>query len=358
MEIKYQDDILALIARNLAGHAHSIDASQLEEWIGSSPDNIKYYNQIKNIWDTSDKQIDPKKINATEAMEKVLGRIHKVAPKRTIWYYWQKVAAVMILPLAIGSLMWIYLNSHKTISSNELVYNEVYAAFGTRSTLRLADSTLVWLNSGSSLRYPIKFNNKNRQVFLRGEAYFEVSSDFSRPFIVQTSTLQVEATGTKFNVQEYDSNPETEVTLVSGKVFVNESGYKKNSQLISELNPDQHLVYNRKTKVKYINNEDANRFIAWKDGKLIFRNEPLDRVLNRISLMFNVDIELQGNELKDYRYRATFQEESLEEILKLLKLSSPINFTEVKRNSLPDGSFPRKKVIIFPAKQTLLNNTI
>ncbi len=358
MEIKNQDDILALITRNLAGSADSIETSHLKEWIDNSADNKKYFEQVKNIWDGSDKLIDPNKINTTEALKNVLGRIPKVSSKRTFWFYWQKVAAILILPLVIGTLLWFYINSNKTISSNNLVYNEVYAAYGTHSSLKLSDSTLVWLNSGSSLRYPIEFNDKNRTVFLKGEAYFEVESDVSRPFIVRTSTIEVKATGTKFNVQEYDLNPITEVTLVSGKIFVNESDNKNNPQLISELNPDQHLDYCKQTGEKYIINDDTYRFIAWKDGKLIFRNEPLDAVLNKLSMMFNVDIELQGEELRDYRYHATFQDESLEEILKLLKLSAPIDFTEVKRSPLPDGSFPKKKVIIFPAKYSILNKPV
>jgi ferric-dicitrate binding protein FerR (iron transport regulator) len=351
MEVKHQEDILALIAKILAGLANSVETAQLKEWIESSKDNKQYFEQVKNIWDASDKHIDSKKIDTARALGMVHSRILKVSSKRTFWYYWQKVAAIILLPLAFGALLLIYLNSNKTISSNEIVYSEVFAAFGTRSLVTLADSTMVWLNSGSSLRYPNKFNNKKRKVFLKGEAYFEVNSDVSRPFIVETLTLQIKATGTKFNVQEYDLYPVTEVALISGKVFVNESGNNQNPQLISELYPNQHLSYNRQTKVKSITNEDVYRFIAWKDGKFIFRDEPLDKVLDKISAIFNVDIELQGKELKDYRYHATFQDESLEEILKLLKLSAPICFTELKRNPLPDGSFPKKKVIVFPEKQ-------
>jgi ferric-dicitrate binding protein FerR (iron transport regulator) len=100
-----------------------------------------------------------------------------------------------------------------------------------------------------------------------------------------------------------------------------------------------------------VNNEDTYKYIAWKDGKLIFRNEPLDEVVKKIGQVFNVDIELQGNSLQDYRYRATFEDESLTEILKLLEISSPISFKEIKRVPLADGSFPRKKVIVFPVKQ-------
>jgi len=199
------------------------------------------------------------------------------------------------------------------------------------------------------LRYPNRFNGKDRLVFLKGEAYFEVEGDILKPFIVRTPTFEVKATGTKFNVQEYNSNPVTEITLVSGKILVSKSDDNKNTHLISELNPDQHLTYNKQSKGISINNEDAYRFVAWKDGKLIFRNEPLDKVLNRISMIFNVDIELQGKELRNYRYHATFQDESLEEILKLLKFSAPIDFKEVKREPMPDGSFPKKKIIVFPA---------
>jgi ferric-dicitrate binding protein FerR (iron transport regulator) len=88
-----------------------------------------------------------------------------------------------------------------------------------------------------------------------------------------------------------------------------------------------------------------------KDGKLVFRNEPLSQVVKKISEVFNIDIELQGSSLQDYSYRATFKDESLEEILKLIKMSSPIDYIEVRRDPLPDGSFPRKKIIIFPSGQ-------
>ena len=351
MGIENQDDILVMIARNLACLADSIEKDQLKEWIESSTDNKQYFEQVRNIWDATDKKINPEKINTTAAIEKVLGKRPELSAGKSFWYYWQNIAAVLIFPLAIGALLWLSLNPNNSFSSNEIVYNEVFAAVGTRSSIRLTDSTLVWLNSGSSLRYPNKFNSKNRTVFLRGEAYFEVESNILKPFIVQTPTIEIKATGTKFNVQEYDSNPITEVTLASGKVIVNESGNYKNPQLISELDPDQHLAYNRQTKDKEITNENSYRFVAWKDGKLIFRDEPLDRVLNKIGMIFNVEFELQGKMVKDYRYHATFQDESLEEILKLLRLSAPIGFKEVPRKQLDDGSFSKKKVIIFPVRQ-------
>ena len=243
--------------------------------------------------------------------------------------------------------MWIYIKSEKTVSSDNVVYHEIFTAFGTRTSLRLADSTLVWLNSGSSIKYPDKFTDNNRVVYLKGEGYFEVDSDIRRPFIVKTSNLTVECTGTQFDVCDYNSGTEAEVTLVTGKLSVNSNnGYGKGFN--SELQPGQHLEYNSVTGVQKLSAADTYSYIAWKDGRLVFQDESLSEVLKKVSLIFNVDIELQGKDLQEYRYHATFVDESLEEILKLLKLSAPINFTEVARKPLPDGTFPKKKVIIFP----------
>lgn len=349
METNYQENILTLIAKNLNGIADLEEVFQLNVWLESSDENRKYYEQVKNIWDVSDNRMDYADIDESKALKNTLKRIKQAPVRENLWFLWQKVAAILFIPLLIGSLLWIRtVPRSQNRTSNEVVYNEVHAAFGTRSKLRLSDSSLVWLNSGSTLRYPVKFEKIQRKVFLSGEAYFEVESDESKPFIVETPTLQIKATGTKFNVQEYYAHPVSEVMLLSGKITVNEcNNSSEDNSSISELKPNQFLSYNRETREKHIINEDVLRYVAWKDGKLVFRNDPLERVLAKLSLMFNVEIDLQGDQLKNYRYHATFQDESLEEILKLLRLSAPLNFREIKRSPLPDGSFPKKKVVIF-----------
>jgi len=341
-----QDQILVLIVRNLSGLADLVEIAQLEEWIENSEANKKYFEEVSNVWAASDKHLDIQKINTEKALKNVLKTISDLPSEKTFWFYWQKIAAVIILPLILGTLYWIYFNNQKETFVNEPIYSEIYAAYGTRTSIRLADSTLVWLNSGSSMRYPDKFLNKSRIVYLKGEAYFEVKSDVTRPFIVQTKSLVVKATGTKFSVLEYNSNPKTQVTLVSGKVSVNTTD--KTPKLISELHPNQHLEFNTQTEQMQISNDDAYKFIAWTDGKLIFRNDPFIEVARKISQYYNVDIKLHGSEMQDYRYRATFQDESLDEVLKLLKLSSPISIVESKRTPLPDGSFSKKKIVIYP----------
>jgi transmembrane sensor len=352
METNEQDDIIRAIARYLSGEAEPEEEANLIKWIELSEINKQYFDQVKNIWETSSSEFDSDTIRTDEALTKVLGIISESSKMSAIWTFWKKIAAVLLIPLLLGNIIWFYLHSQKGFSASQPIYNEIYAAFGTRSVLKLSDGSSVWLNSGSSLKYPDRFKGKERIVYLMGEAYFEVASNPYVPFIVKTSSLNVKATGTKFNVSDYLSDLNSEVTLVTGKVFVNE--YTENDIIkpVSELFPNQHLDLNKQTGTISVQNEDINEYISWKDGKLIFRNKPLSYVVKKISQVFNVDIELQGNVPKDYSYHATFEDESLTEILKLLKISSPIDYVEVKRHQQQDGLFTRKKVIIFPRGET------
>jgi transmembrane sensor len=348
MKKEVQDEIIRVIVKSFDSEATKEEYIILENWINASELNKNCYLQLKNIWDASDKKINLSEISTEKALKKVLSRISKVEKSHSFWFYWQRIAAVLFIPLLLAGFLWFRLSPKN--KQSEAVYNEVYAAFGTRSALKLADGSQVWLNSGSSLRYPDKFSDNQRIVYLKGEAYFEVKTDKTKPFIVQTQNLSVKATGTKFNVMAFKSDHLTEVTLVEGKVFVDESNKSGSSATITELKPNEHLEYDAISGKSKLEAEDVYKYIAWKDGKLVFRNEPLSDVVKQISKLYNVEIELKGEKLQEYRYRATFQDETLSEILKLLKISAPINYKELNRQLLPDGSFTQKKVIIYEAK--------
>ena len=349
MNTPEQEQINSIIVSFLSCKATDEEISYLEDWVKLSTQNREYYLQLKNIWESSYNQFTPKDISSERAFQNVLSQID--IPKPGFWYYWQRIAAILVIPLIVGGLVWSRFTVSNGKSDSPIVYNEVTAAYGTRSALKLADGSRVWLNSGSSLTYPDKFVNHKRMVKLVGEAYFEVHSDISRPFIVETKSVSVTATGTKFNVQAYDKVNQIEVSLASGKVLVKKLSDENNRNSITNLVPNQHLKYDTKTDQKEIDNENVYRYIAWKDGKLIFRNESLSEIALKISQLYNVEIIVQGKGLEDYKFRATFQDESLEEILKLLKLTSPIDYREIMRSPLPDGSFPKKKIIIFSTKQ-------
>jgi ferric-dicitrate binding protein FerR (iron transport regulator) len=285
-------------------------------------------------------------IATDKALAKVLKQINQEHKALTFWQLFQRIAAVLFIPLLIA-LFWLYPTKGFKGTNQNVTYNKVVAAFGTFSMLELPDGSKVWLNSGSTFRYPDKFDNQNRTVYLIGEAYFEVHSDENVPFFVNTPYFTVKATGTKFNVRAEKNFRSPSVTLIEGKVAVQKKTKGKQSGLVAQLKPNQNMTYDTLTNFVKIDTEDTYKHVSWKDGKLVFRNDNVSEVARRISLQYNVDIEIKGNEIKKYRYRATFENEPLSELLRLLKISSPIDYTEVKPKALPDGTFSKRKIIIF-----------
>jgi ferric-dicitrate binding protein FerR (iron transport regulator) len=224
------------------------------------------------------------------------------------------------------------------------------AATGLRSFIILPDSTRVWLNSGSKIRYPDRFTGSTRTIYLEGEGYFEVTSSTERPFVVNTPNIQIQATGTRFHVADFADSSDKEVSLISGKVAVGKIDANEKAVHLLDMTPNQHLEYNVLKSSTQLTEGDLYKHFAWKDNKMVFRNDPMSDVVKRISQLYGVEIELRGEELKTYRYRATFEDESLYEILKLLQLSAPINFHEVKRKQNADGTYTRQKIVIYPVK--------
>jgi len=350
MEAFNYDEINTLIANCLSGSATGEDLIRLNDWVNSAAENRQYYQRMKNIWDISHTRVSFQDIHAEKAYTEIQRKLTRVNRRSFFIGFFQRAAAVIFIPMLIGSYFLGKSNQqYDPEASRNMVYNEVSAAFGTRSMLTLGDGSRVWLNAGSKLKYPNHFEGSKREVYLTGEGYFEVESNVSKPFIVHTSVLNVRATGTRFNVNASGFDNKTLVTLLSGKVTVCKNIKGAEPVEITKLHPNQHLSFDTLLGSFDVKNEDTYKYIAWKDGKMIFRNEPLEEVIKKIGYYYNVEIELRDEKLKEYRYRATFEEESIYEILELLKLSSPVDYREIKRMPLPDGSFPKKKIVLFPA---------
>ena len=343
-----QVEALRLIAKYLGDDATAEESAELEAWIRTSSSNWNYFMTIKNIWHSLDKSINPSDISTVNALDIVMKKVSKESVVIILWKYFQTVAAILIIPLFLGGFFWQKINSSK---KETVVYKEAFTSNGTRLAFNLDDGTKVWLNAGSSLKYPEKFINKQRLVILKGEAYFEVKSDESKPFIVNTKSIVVRATGTKFNVRAFLDQKQSEVSLLSGKVSVLKSGVTDNA-IISYLKPNQHLDYNITTQHAEVEQGDPYKYIAWRDGKLVFRNDPLSDVLDRIGEFQNVHFQCTDKKMLEYRYHITFQNESLHEILEILKATSPMDFKIMKRGvDLPDGSIPRQEIIIFAKRK-------
>jgi ferric-dicitrate binding protein FerR (iron transport regulator) len=257
-------------------------------------------------------------------------------------YRWYSVAAaVLLIPVLIMVGIWnVGQNSVESIISESPLTSTLFAPLGSRISFSLPDGTNGWLNSGSSLTYNLPFNN-NRQIALSGEAWFDVAHDEKHPFEIAAGDSKVKVLGTKFNLSAYPEDTFLEVVLEEGKVEFSTSGLSSGV----EMKPDERLVLSEGSI--NLNTTDVYKYSAWKEGKLVFRGDPMNEVVSRIGRWYNVNVELADDELKTYVFRGTFQDDSLDEVLLYLSMTSPISYRIIDRKQLNDGTIQKKKVILY-----------
>ena len=258
-----------------------------------------------------------------------------------------RAAAILLLPVLA---FLFYTLSEKSFDSakyaNMAVDSvEVIAPIGSRTVVQLSDGSEVYLNYGSKIKYPQNFIGNTREVILSGEGYFDVAHNPEKPFIVKTGKLNIKALGTAFNVLAYPDKDVIATTLVNGKVVLERTEINGEAETIGAMVPGQHVNYNIKNGAFSCKEEDITKYIAWKDGKLVFENESIKQVGERLSRMFNVDIEISDN-VMDYTYTVTFVDEPLFQILDLMTLATPVTYKALPRKKLSDGTFSKQKIII------------
>jgi ferric-dicitrate binding protein FerR (iron transport regulator) len=252
-----------------------------------------------------------------------------------------RYAAILTLPFLATSLVFGCLYFHEP-ESNE-TYAKVTAAPGTIIRYELPDRSVVWLNSGSTLQYPTAFGKDKRNVELTGEAYFEVQADCEHPFYVNTTAgLSIYVYGTKFNVSAYEDENYIETVLETGKVNV----ITPHQETIV-LSPGEHLLYNKQhQKSAAPDKVDVYEKVSWKEGMLIFRNATLEEIFKRLSRHFNVDIRFNNRYGKEYKYRATFRQETLSQILGYLAQSAELTWKVEEAVQQADDTFAKTKIIV------------
>jgi transmembrane sensor len=331
-----------LILKVFQGDASSEELAIVESWVFASPENRRHYAHLKNLWDASVNL----PLSTSDALQQVITKIKPDRSGKTFWMMWQRVAAIILLPLLIAAA-WLLVDRQHEEKALTSAYQTVSTPFGSFTSLELPDGSKVWLNSGSTLRYPSRFGSRSRKVYMQGEAYFEVHSDASSPFLVNTGVLTVRATGTRFNVSSYENDSAATVTLLEGKVSVETPAHGGGTEATAHLLPQDHYTYDKKDGHSTVIHEEPYKYIAWKEGKLVFRNDQLSEVARRISLQYHVEVEIHDPAIRKYRYWATFKNEPLNELLRLLKLTAPIDFRETEPVLLPDGSFSERKIVIY-----------
>lgn len=233
--------------------------------------------------------------------------IPAVIPRRRLWL---RVAAVL-LPVAFLTGSYFLL---KNIPAKPDTVVNISVPYGEKKEVRLPDASTVFLNAGSSIRYPASFDGDVRRIRLSGEAYFSVNRDASKPFIVETEHLSVEALGTEFNVKAYPDETLTTATLISGKIRVETETVQSHV-----LTPSRQLSYDSRSKDLHIASVNAGDCSGWKEGHLIFDKMSLPEILSAVERKFDVSIQPSGAVDTGSRYSVKFvQDESLSEVMKIL----------------------------------------
>lgn len=334
-----------LLSGYFSGGMSENDKTLVDKWRMELPENEFYFHEYLKAWEAMSLLNEMEQFNSFEALKRVNSRLSETKPI-AFWQRIQRVAAILLLPLMVYSGYVTYKNQPNSQNSEQEIMQTISSRQGMVTQFLLADGTKVWLNSCSQLQFPTHFSGDKREVILKGEAFFEVTKNEKQPFRVNANDLKVDVLGTSFNVVNFDDDKQSEVVLVNGKVtLASEYGHTKNP--LGMMHPGQRSVYEKDKRLISTEAVDVDKYIAWRDGNLIFRDDAMEDVVKRLSRWFNVEIVVNDPELNNYIYKATFKNENLVQVLNLLKLSAPIDYRVTDRKLLPDGNFTKQKVFLM-----------
>jgi len=266
--------------------------------------------------------------------------------RRPVYLQFLKIAAVVIPVFLLGGILSYYILENKPKPEN-LTYTEIRAPFGARTEIVLPDGSTVWLNAGSKIKYTNIFNRDNREIQLNGEGYFKVTRNADLPFDVKTGDLSIRALGTEFNVKSYDDEDIIETTLVEGKVAIHQGAKEKSSIFLEPHQQAVYMKYNKNLTVKdmkavrevkpevlkfkegilYIAEKiDPEPFVAWKENRLILKGEELSNLVIKLERKYDVKFIFGSEKLKRFRFTGTLENETLTQVLDVIKLSAPLEY--------------------------------
>ncbi|MBU2904557.1 DUF4974 domain-containing protein [Arenibacter algicola] len=355
-----------LISKYLSGNATEEEVALIFQWIDDSPANKKAFIQFKKTWAFKAKSDEDCEM-AWQELESKLDN-NKSKPRFSGFI---KYAAILVLVVGIGyfftqqklssDLPVIDKNaitlelgngniqiitekeqsaildkngkvvgkqqgsvlSYKDVA-NEVVsaapiYNELTIPYGKTFKLILSDGTVVHLNAGSSIKYPVKFiEGTKREVFLHGEAFFDVTKDADHPFVVNVNDLNVRVLGTKFNVSSYPEEENVSTVLIEGSVALHGKDNDFNSANTVLLEPGYKGEWNQKSKETSITEVDTKMYTSWVEGRMIFRNTPFKIIRKKLERHYNVSIKNNNKILEEKTYNAVFDVESIDQVLRTL----------------------------------------
>jgi len=309
-----------LIVRFLSNEATPAEQIALHEWVSQNAENQKVFNDFCAVWRHNFQSVPD--FNPMAALHRMDARINEHSKKAVIPMYWARIAAGFILASLIS---WALYYSTQDFSANEdLAMIVRTTSAGQKRSIQLSDGTKVMLNTNSNLKWPEHFNNDTRDVFLEGEAFFEVAHDQNHPFIVHTSTLDTKVLGTSFNIRQ--SGNEIAITLATGKIEI--SG----KNVAEVLSPSEKLTYYMGKENWTRENAELEKELGWKNGTIILDNERLEQAVIRLERWYNVRISVEAEAIKNCRITGKFTDETLERVLSAISDATGIQYVISKQN--------------------------
>jgi transmembrane sensor len=307
-------DMEELFDRYLKGEATPAETEKVEAW-------LEHYQHPQAEWQQMDKTSREKWLEGLfeDVSESIADR--KVVPMRSRRVLWRTIAAIAaMLLIALG----IYLER-----SQQVQLISLNVAPNQKSQVVLADGSKVWVNSQSTLKYPKTFDGNIREVYLSGEAFFDIQHDASRPFIIHTGGIVTTVLGTAFNIKEDKGQHTVVVTVTRGKVSV-----ANGTHLLGVITPNQQISVNTVNHAGTQKNVDADEAVAWQQNAISFDDITFADAVAQLQLRFNVKISFANDKVKNCRFTGSaLKDEKLDQILKVI-----CNFNNATYQTKADGS--------------------
>ena len=323
-----------LIANYLTEGLDKNALDELKTWIAASAENQQYFIRQREIWFSAvsreaasvydkDKAFENFR-NRVESQKEIQSTSRRGFSLSALWRY----AAVVAIIIAAGCISYWQgeVNVKDTFADIS-----VEAPLGSKTKLYLPDGTLVWLNAGSRMTYSQGFGVDNRKVELEGEGYFEVKRNEKIPFFVKTKDLQLQVLGTKFNFRDYPEDHEVVVSLLEGKVGLNNLLREEKEAVLS---PDERAVLNKANGLLTVESVTATNASQWTDGYLFFDEELLPDIAKELERSYNVKIHIANDSLKTFRFYGNFvrREQNIQEVLEALASTEKMQYKIEERN--------------------------
>ncbi|WP_138475669.1 FecR family protein [Dyadobacter bucti] len=309
------------------GICTSEELEELDAWFDRFADRE---DELKNLLANDPEERRRLKTDITSGIKEHIvhfGENGNAGDRRIRKRIWWQAAAVFLLLLLAGGIWW------KRSDTVIPAYATTKTAQKQLSRVVLPDSSVVWLKEDSELKYQKKSDGQTRDVFLSGEAFFSVTRNEEKPFIVHTSDLTIKVLGTSFNVRSYRNDQTVETTLVHGKVAIKKNKDRKDEPEYVVLSPNQRATYSKKFKTMDINRLVDAREIAVlnmperESVSMVFDELPFTEVLSRLENRFSINIHIENRKKLTCTFTADFEKESLPEILDLIAASHRITYT-------------------------------